>query len=335
MAMCAFLLAPHATATQQAGKVYRVAGVGAGPETCEFPASSIEKGTPWEGRRLQRYEIVLRLALRDLGLVDGQNLAFERRCFQEHAQLDGIMAELATRNLDAAVGFGPSPALALKQALRVPIVFINVGDPVRDGLVESIQRPGGNMTGVANLANLGVIEKRWQINRELLPQATTAAVIFIRADESLVLPPGDRPWPPERFGFDVWPVPVDGWSDIEAAILGMRARRPDVLAVSFSGPMGAHAPGLFRLAIAEGIPVLCNLTHYVEQGCLMSYSADFGEQMRQGARMLARILQGANPAEMPVELGTRYELWLNLNTAKSLGLTIPPSILQRADRVIE
>jgi len=322
-------------AAQQPGKVYRVGWVGPGNERCAWPASDTAKGTPWEGLPLNFSEIALRLALAELGLVDGRNVAFERRCYQSHAQLDGIAADLASRNLDAVFTWTVAATLAVKNVLRVPLVFIGSSDPVRDGLVESIARPGGNVTGISNQAD-EVAEKRAQLVRELLPQARTAAVVYARADEDLIFAPYARKQSPaERVGFQVRRVPVDGWPDIEAALLAMRQQRPDVLSVLFTAWLRNHAEALLGLATAEGLPTICSFTVFVEQGCLMSYSVNSTDLHRQAGRLLGKILLGANPAETPVEQPIKFELWLNLKTAAAIGLAVPPAILARADRVIE
>jgi putative tryptophan/tyrosine transport system substrate-binding protein len=326
------VLAPCLAAAQQPGKVYRFAGVGAGPPSCEFPPSDIAKGTPWDGRPFHRNEVVLRLALREFGLVDGQNVVFERRCIQSSAQLEGIAAELATRNLYAVLGWGTTVTQALKHALRVPIIFVGGPDPVRDGLVESLARPGGHVTGVSSqMADL--TEKRNEVFRELLPQAKTLAFMYARAEEGLAYVP-NRPAVPERFGFEVRRFPVDGWGDIEAAFLTMRGHRPDLLSVAASSVL-IDFERVFQRATAEGLPAVCGNVYYVPLGCLMSYSINNDHMIAIAGRMLSKVLLGANPALMPVEQGTKFELWVNLKTANALGITIAPSLLARADRVIE
>jgi putative tryptophan/tyrosine transport system substrate-binding protein len=325
-------LTPCLAAAQQPGKVYRVASVGNGPASCTFAPSELAKGTPWEGQSLARFEVNLRLALRDVALVDGRDVVFERRCFQVDEQLAAIAVELETRSLDAAFAVGPVVARVLKDRLRVPIVFVGPSDPVKEGLVDSIARPGGHVTGVSSQVT-ELAEKRWQTLREMLPQARTAAVMYERDAEALHFPLG--PAVLEKFGFALQRLPVEGVDDIAAILAVMRTRRPDLLSVSVASWLGNHDARVFREATAAGIPTTCTFIGQVERGCLISYSVNYGEMVGQAGRMLGKILRGANPAEMPVEHGTTFELWVNLKTAGALGLTIPPSLLARANRVVE
>lgn len=333
LALLAAVAAPSLAAAQTPGKVYRIAGLATGPASCNYESHDIAKGTPWEGQPFSPTGIKLRLALREAGFTDGQNLVIETRCFQDPAQLDGIVADLATRNLDALYTFQIVATQAAKRGLRIPIVFMGHGDPVRYGLAESLVRPGGNVTGVTGQVE-ELAMKRLQIVRELLPEAKTFAAILARSDDFFPSQSG-QPFPGERFGFTpTQRFLVSGWPEVEAALAAMRQQRPDVLNV-FSGALHPHNEELLRLATAAGIPTTCHFATQVELGCLVSYSLDFDQVLRQGARMLGKILGGANPAEMPVEQGTKFELVINLKTANALGLAIPPSILQRVDRVIE
>ena len=327
-------LALDPAAAQQPGKMYRVAAVGAGPASCEFPPPDVARGTPWEGHPWHPLEIHLRIGLRDVGLVDGRNLVIERYCFETDAQIPAMAAHLATRNADAALAWGLGITRALKSTMRAPIVFIGVPDPVRTGLVVSMARPGGNVTGVYSQVD-EVAEKRVQLTRELLLRGRTLDFMHARddANTSAAFPKVSEY--AARFGFEARHVPVDGWAEVEAALRAMRQQRPDVLLVYPDGTLSYHAERLFRLAADERIPTVCNTTIFVEQGCLMAYSIDFSGSVVQVGRLLGRVLLGADPATTPVEQSTKFELLINLKTAKALGIEIPASLLARADRVIE
>jgi putative tryptophan/tyrosine transport system substrate-binding protein len=330
-ALLVTMLMPCAAAPQQPAKVYRVATLS---PVCEVAPLDAAKGTSWEGVPLHSTDLILLRAVRDSGIGE-HSLHFERHCYQPDARPEDVAAELATRKPDVAIAWGSVATRALKTALRAPIVFIGVDDPVSEGFVESLARPGRNLTGV-NLQLSELATKRAQFHRELLPQGKRLAVMYLRADEAMLFPlPIKPPFPSERFGFEVQLVPVDGWEGIEAALLAMRQQPPDLLHVPGTGRMHVHAERLLRLAAAGKIPTTCTLGPWSELGCLMIYAVNYDDQVRRAGRILGKLLLGANPAETPVEQGVEFELSINLRTADAVGITIPPSLLARANRVIE
>ena len=329
LALLVIVMAPCLATAQEAGKIYRVAAVGAG---LGGGADNCGNGI---SRRLAG---IVSDSLRGAGLVDGRNLAFETHCFVSDEQLDAIAVKLANPAPDAVVTIGNIATRVLKKAVRVPIIFIGSTDPIRAGLVQSFRHPGGNATGVAN-QELDLLDRKAQILRELLPRAERVAYMYVRADEASHFP-ADSKTPAYsaslgKFGFSLDRVPVDNWDEVEAAIRAMRPQRPDVLVVVPTRWLPSYTPRLFPLATALGIPATCSYTVWVERGCLMAYSVDWDEMAKQAGRMLGKVLAGADPADLPVEQSTKYELWINAKTATALGITIPPALLAQADRVIE
>jgi putative tryptophan/tyrosine transport system substrate-binding protein len=319
---------------QQAGKIYRVGSLGPGPPGCTFPPVKIAKGTPWDGQPLHPYEVAVRLGLRDGGWVEGQNFLFERRCYQSLGQLQPFAGDLARRDLDAVIVWTLPAAQALKQAIKgTPIVFIALPDPVEDGLIASFQRPGGNLTGTVSQAD-ELYAKRAELMREVLPQAKTLAYLYENvASETkaavLLQAAG------ERLGFTVRRFPIDRPDQIAAAFLAMRAESPDFLTVGIGGMLWVERTSIIQSATDQGLPITCPFAEFVELGCLMSYAPSWFQMSRRAAVYLDKVLRGADAAELAAERPTQFELVINLKTATQLGVQIPPSILARADRLID
>ena len=278
--------------------------------------------------------------LRDLGYVEGKNVTIEYRDAEGKSdRLAALAAELVALKPDVIVaGGGTVGALALKQATTtIPIVFGAVGDPVSEGIVSSLARPGGNLTGLA--INSPEITGK---SIELLKQAVPGAVRV-----ALLLKPDSLPVPVIRERVKVW--------DAQARALGMRlqvvhARRPEDLDGAFSEMVKARADVLAVVATPafEGagrrlaelsrkhrLPTLYSFRSFVDAGGLMSYGPDLPHLFRRAATYVDKILKGAKPGELPIEQPTKFELVLNLKTARGLGLKLPQSVLQRADQVIE
>jgi putative ABC transport system substrate-binding protein len=281
---------------------------------------------------------VLRGGLRDLGWVEGDNLVIETRA--AGGQLDRLPAlarELVALNPDVIVASTPQPSRAVKDATSVlPVVFVGVADPVRVGLVQSLARPGGNVTGIATLVPGGFIAKQLELLKAAVPGASRVATLGNPTNEVYrVTFPAEIPPAARALGLQIQALEVSEPGQIEAAIDAAVRGQADALHVL--GDPIFHSPlhRLPELAARARLPAIYILADMVRAGGLMSYGPNFSDLYRRAAGYVARILHGAKPAELPVEQPTKFELVINLRTAKTLGLTIPPSVLARADEIIE
>jgi ABC-type uncharacterized transport system substrate-binding protein len=289
-------------------------------------------------RDFARYEGI-RLALRDLGYIDGQNIAIEYRSAE--GKLDRfpeIAAELVRLKVDIIVVAGGYRLIraGMNATKTIPIVMAGGGiDPVEDGLVESLARPGGNVTGLTLLSGeLG--GKRLELLKEAFPKLARVAVLYDPAipdnvlDVKEILPIAARAL---RLTVQSWEVRAA--NDFEKIFAAINKWRPDGLYVSASGPlMRPNEKRIVDFALKSRLPSLGNKS-YVDAGGLMYYGADLADSYRRVAYFVDRILKGAKPADLPVEQPTKFELVINLKTAKQIGITIPQSVLYRADRVIK
>ncbi len=274
--------------------------------------------------------------LRDLGWVEGQNFTFERRYAEgKYEVLPGLAAELVRLRVDVIVPFGTPATRAAKNATEtIPIVFARVGDPVGSGLVRSLARPGGNLTGVSVLSvELGA--KRLELLREALPGVTRVGLLW---------DPSFSPAAPElrqiegaarSFGVEIQPVAVQRPEEFEGALLAMKRQRAGAVYVMGGIVFSEHPKRLADLAAKIRLPIMAWRRELVEAGGLLSYGPNFPDMYRRAAGYVDKVLKGAKPADLPVEQPTQLELVINLKTARTLGLTIPPSLLARADQVIE
>ena len=275
---------------------------------------------------------VFRQGLRELGYVEGQNIRFEFRSAEGHLdRLPELAAELVRLKVDTIVTWFTPTALAAKQATHeVPIVMAETGDPVGTGLVASLPRPGGNVTGMASVA-AELAGKSVQLIRDMLPSARRVTALANATD------PFFKPFLEqiklggESTGTAIIPVRVSSDEGFETAFAAMETDRPDAVIVQPSLPSQRAA----ELALKHRMPAVSVPRWFAEQGGLMSYSARYGELFRKAAVYVDKILKGAQPADLPVEQPTHFELVINLKIARALGLEIPPTLLARADEVIE
>jgi len=275
---------------------------------------------------------LFRDGMRELGYIEGQNIRFEFRSDEgKISHLPELAAELVRLKVDVIVTWFTPAARAAKQATReIPVVIALAGNPVENGLVESLARPGGNVTGMsivgAELASKGV-----ELIRELLPSARRVAALANAPD------PFSGPFLEQiRLGGQAAGVTIDavmirGAEELEAAFSAMEQNRPDAMIVQASLPAKLVA----ELALKYRIPTVGIIRAFVEEGGLMTFTAAEADLYRHAAMYVDKILKGAKPADLPVEQPTKFELIINLKTAKELGLTVPPSLLGRADQVIE
>jgi putative tryptophan/tyrosine transport system substrate-binding protein len=271
----------------------------------------------------------------EFGYVEGRNL-FIRPAFADGnpERLPLLIAELVSAKVDAIVTTGPRETVAAKRATTlIPIVMTVVPDPVAEGFVASLSRPGGNVTGLSNLVP-GLHQKYVELLREGLPSAARFAVVAS----------GPNPLPEARreldaagqlLGITVSLARVSGPDDFDGALA--RAKRDGAAAIIATpdGVTWRHRKSLVQLALKHRLPAIYWAREYVDDGGLMTYSASVADLRRRAATYVDKILKGAKPADLPIEQPTKFELIINFKTAKALGLAFPPSLLQRADQVIE
>jgi putative tryptophan/tyrosine transport system substrate-binding protein len=281
----------------------------------------------------------IRLALRELGYIEGQNIAFEYRYAEgKPERLPVLAAELVRLKVDIiVVSQGASTIRAAMSATKtIPIIMlIGGGDPVEAGLIESLARPGGNVTGITNLSReLG--GKRLELLKEAVPKLARVAVFYQSAvpgsvlDVKEVLPVAAR-----ALGLTLQPWEVRAAEDFDRFFGSMGKQRPGGLYVPFGALMRDNRKRIVGLALKSRLPSVYSNREAVEAGGLMYYGADLVDSYRRVAYYVDRILKGAKPADLPVEQPTKFELVINLKTAKQIGLTIPQSMLYRADKVIK
>jgi putative ABC transport system substrate-binding protein len=279
----------------------------------------------------------LRRGLAELGYVDGQNLVLEYRwAHGRTADLPGLAAELVRLKMNVIVAGTTAAALAAKETSRtVPIVFAVAADPVGVGLVSALPRPGGNATGLTS-ANVQIAPKRLELLNELTGgKVSRAAVLFYPGDPSNVIAARAAQDAALTMGLSLRPFPVQGAQDFEAAYSAMEKNRIDALLVAAGALTDSHARQLAELAARIRVPAIYGARGFVEAGGLLSYAADFNDNYRRAATYVHKILRGAVPGDLPVEQSSRFELAINLRTARQLGLNVPASFRLRADLVIE
>jgi putative tryptophan/tyrosine transport system substrate-binding protein len=282
----------------------------------------------------------VRQALRELGYVEGQNMSIEYRYGEgKRDRAPAILAELTQLKVDIiVVGGGASWVRAAKNATKIiPIVMTGPGDdPVASGLVESLASPGGNVTGVTILTrDLG--GKRLELLKEAIPKLARVAVFYEPTSANDVLDVKENlPVTARVLKVALQPWEVRAADDFERIFAAMGKERPDALYVTGAGSvLGPNQTRITAFTLKSRLPSMYYNRYPVEAGGLMSYGADQEERYRRIAYFVDRILKGTKPADMPVEQPTKFELVINLKTAKQIGLTIPPNVLARADRVIK
>jgi putative ABC transport system substrate-binding protein len=274
--------------------------------------------------------------LQQLGWSDGRNARIDTRWAGANA--DGIRrhaAELAALAPDVILTSGSGAVGALQQATRtVPIVFATVADPVGAGFVDSLSRPGGNITGFA-IFEYAIGGKWLELLKEISPRMTRVAVL---RDLAVAAGPGQFgaiQTAAPSFGMEVSPVNVRDASEIERAVMAFARSSNGGLIVTASPLAQLHRDLIITLAVRHKLPAVYFERFFVAEGGLISYGADFVDQFRRAAGYVDRILKGEKPADLPVQAPTKYELVINLKTAKALGIEVPPTLLALADEVIE
>jgi ABC-type uncharacterized transport system substrate-binding protein len=314
------LAAPLAADAQQAGKDWRIG-------LLSYAASDSGGAARWKAFRER---------LRELGYVEGQNVFFEARWGDAQVgRLRGLAAELIDAKVDILVTASNEAAVAAKQATRsIPIVTATGGDPVRLGVVASLARPGGNVTGVFSLSN-DLAGKRLAFLKQLIPRVARVAVLRESDNRASALNLRDAESAARPLGLVVQSVGVRGPKELDVAFVAMKRARADAVIVLESTAFFPDRQRIADLALRHRLPMAAQAREYAEAGALISYGTDYLDLFRRAAMYVDKILKGAKPADLPIEQPTKFELIINLKTAKALGLTIPQSLLQRADQVIE
>ncbi len=317
----AVLLATPLTAeAQQAGKVWRIGLLDVG-------ASNTSSDARWKAFREQ---------LRELGYVEGQNVVFEHRWGNEEvARLPSLAAELINIKVDIVVTATSEAAFAAKQATSsIPIVTATGSDLVMLGLVASLARPGGNVTGVISLTT-GLAGKRLEFLKQVLPRASRIAFLNNPADRAAALNLRETQSAAKSLGVVAQGVDVRGPRDFDAVFLAMKRARTDAVILGGTTQFLGDRRHIAELAVSHRLPMMTPAKEYAQAGALLSYGTDYLGLFRRAAGYVDKILKGAKPADLPIEQPTEFELVINLKTAKALGLTIPQSVLARADEVIQ
>jgi putative ABC transport system substrate-binding protein len=302
-----------------------LAPLGAGAQP--VPRIGLLGDTSWEP---------LRQGLRELGYVDGKSIAFEdRRAGGRIERWPDLAAELVRLRVQVIVTSGTPAALAAKRATTtIPIVMAVTGDPLSTGLVASLAQPGGNVTGLTQLG-AGLAAKRLELLREVVPNLTRAVFLWNPANLDQRSHFNEAQSGARSLGVTLHSVEVRSPDQMEAAFAAMMRERPAALLMTADSVHQLRIDWIIAFAAKHRLPVMYQLPENVARGGLMAYGAVRDDLVRRAALYVDKILKGARPAELPVEEPSKFELAVNLKTAKALGLTVPPSLLLRADQVIE
>ena len=304
---------PLAALAQQAG-IRRIGFLRVGPPPAAF-IGGFQKG------------------LREQGLVEGQHFVIEYAIAQNSAQVSKAATELVDRRVDIIIASGtPSVLPAANAAGQIPVVFVATLDPVATGLVTSLARPGRNVTGMTSISG-DLIAKRLELVRELLPKLTKVAILVREASPTAAQYVHESQAAARNLGIELQIVSERDPSDLDGIFAALQGS--SALVVADDAEFTAGRARIAELALKSRLPTISGLKEMVEAGGLLAYGASFGELYRRAASHVYKILQGVNPADLPVEQPAKFEFVLNMRTAKALGLTVPPTLLARADVIIE
>ena len=292
----------------------------------------LHPGSPSSGASVVE---VFRQGLRDFGWIEGQNIIFEYRYARgKRRRLPDLAAELVLLEVDVIVTGGTVHVRAAKQAtVTIPIVFWGAANPVGKGLVASLAHPGGNVTGVS-VSLPGLVMKRLELLKEAVPKVSRVAMLYNPTFSSTVGLVRRVQKVAPALGLTLQPLKVRARNDFRHAFSAMTRERADAL-LTFDPFAYQHRKRILQFAAKTGLPVISERRQFAEDGGLLTYGPNRLETRRRAAYYVHRILRGAKPGDLPVERPTKFELVINLKTAKQLGLTIPPEILLRATKVIK
>jgi len=296
-------------------------------------------GVLWHAANAEEEDVylsVLQKAFRDLGYVEGKNIQLEHRFPAENPDRFRTLArDLVDSNVDAVIAVTTLGAVELKKLTStIPIVFAIVADPVGFGLVESLARPGGNVTGLSLMA-IDLSGKRLGLLKEAVPHLSRVAFLVDPTDPFRQRTFKANQVAAETLGLSIWPVEIAAPNDVEPAFAKIAQDRADGVVFGAGSLLFNLRARIGAAALAHRLPALAYIAEEVPSGLLMSYGQDLPDYFRRAAAYVDRILKGAKPADLPVEQPTKFKLLLNLKTAKGLGLTMPETLLLSADEVIE
>ena len=273
--------------------------------------------------------------LRELGYIEGRNVTIESRYWEGKVErLPELAAELVRLNCDVIFTTGNESANAARNATKeIPIVISNTGDAVRSGYVASLARPGGNITGLTSVG-AEIKGKQLEMLREVVPKLSRAGFIWSPTSPNAAGNLKETETVARSLGIEIQSIEVKGRDDIQTAFQAATNKRAEAVFIDGGGFFASHQKQMLEAAGKSRIPTMWSNTRYVAAGGLMAYTHDRNEQYRRAAEYVDKILKGSKPADLPVERPTKFELVINLKTAKQIGLTIPQKVLARADRVI-
>jgi ABC-type uncharacterized transport system substrate-binding protein len=279
------------------------------------------------------YVEAFRRGLSEIGYVEGQNIVLEYRWAEgKPERIPDLTAELVRVRVDIIVTTGVPGGLAAKQATStIPVIVPAMNDPIRPGLVASLARPGGNVTGLS-MINPELSEKRMELLKEASP--TISRVAVLRDPAAIGVEPGPTEAAALALGLRLEVLEVREINHLEAALVAAKKRRADALNFLTSPFFSAQSARIVEIVAKSRLPAIYPQSEFVNSGGLMAYGPSLSDLFRRAATYVDKILKGAKPADLPVEQPTKFELVINLKTAKQIGLTIPPNVLARADKVI-
>jgi putative ABC transport system substrate-binding protein len=318
--LCGMALASAFTSRAQPAPDVAIVGV-----LSPFPAST---AAPWHKAFTE--------GLRELGWIEGKNIRIEYRYAEGRATLlPELAADLVRHRVNVIVTSVNTDTLVMKNATQtIPIVMASAGDPVGGKLVISLARPGGNITGLSQIAP-DLAGKRLQVLKEFVPRLTRVAVLWNPKGTTSPIAWSEIQIPAQQLSIKLQSLPVTGPNGFENAFQNAIAAHSDALIIMPDPLFAGNLQRLAELSAKNGLPSTFHLREYADHGGLVAYGVDRTDQFHRAAGFVDKILKGAKPADLPVEQPTKFELVINLKTAKTLGITVPPTLLTRADEVIE
>ena len=311
-----FLLAPFRVEAQQPPKVPRI-------------------GIVFIGGRDQPHLASFKQGLRERGYIEGKNIYLEYRYAEGHYdRLPGLAADLVRDKVDVIVTTSSISARAARQATRTSPIVMASGSPVERGLAESFSKPGGNVTGLSVFA-LELSGKRLELLKETVPKMTRVAALWSSSENESVLGFKETQDAAKALSLRIQSVELGDAGEMQKTFADLNKMQVDALLVVLSPLVTLNSRRIVELALKQHLPGMYPTRQFVEEGGLMGYGPLLGDLYRRAATYVDKILKGSNPGDLPVEQPTKFELVINLKTAKQIGITIPPNVLARADRIIK